>query len=67
LQETKPKLVVMPKHLNADSVRSDMHITLSPLLSCIEAEQALSEWKGLFKIIYNIFPYFTFHNGEICE
>ena len=50
---TKPKVVVLPngqiKSLNASSMRRDTRITLSPLLSCIESEQASADLQGMFK------------------
>jgi len=50
---TEPKCVVLPnervKTSNGNPVQRDTQITLSPLLSCIESEQASSDLRGLFK------------------
>ena len=66
IQMTKPKLMVLSngqkKSVNAYPVRRDTRITLSPLLSCIESEQASSDTEGLFLESSQIYA----STGSLC-
>jgi len=55
VQVTQSKLVIVPKvpvkSLNPTVKSRDTRITLSPLLSCIESEQASRDTGGLLNVL----------------